>query len=185
MSSLSNPGLLSTIRGASSEIQSACRLPETYDLTLASDRLAFLKMTAPPRVVEEDDYVDSEDEDAFAAAADAAANQSDAMWIIKPSAMNRGRGIKVVKNIEPLRRELSGDVDDFSEDSGIDSWRGADMDVLIQRYVKNPLLVNGRRKFDVRAYCLVSRCDDGNLIAYFHEGYARVGLVDYDGDEGQ
>ena len=87
-------------------------------------------MTAPPRVVEEDDYVDSEDEDAFAAAADAAANQSDAMWIIKPSAMNRGRGIKVVKNIE-RRRELSGDVDDFSEGSGIDSWRGADMDVLI------------------------------------------------------
>ena len=54
------------------------------------------------------------------------------------------------------------------------------MDVLVQRYLTHPLLVHGKRKFDVRAYCLVSRCDDGNLIAYFHEGYARVGLVDYD-----
>jgi hypothetical protein len=139
-------------------------------------------VTEPPPIIDDDDYVDSEDEDAFAAAA--AQEHKETMWIIKPAAMNRGRGIKVVKNIAPLRAELRGDADDcFDGDAhamGIDAWRGAKMDVLVQRYLTHPLLVHGKRKFDVRAYCLVSRCDDGNLIAYFHEGYARVGLVDYD-----
>lgn len=180
-------GLLSTLRGASSSIQLAARLPETYDLSIASDRLKFLAVTKPPPTVEDDDYVDSEDEDAFAAAAAAAEEHKETMWIIKPAAMNRGRGIKVVKDIAPLRAELRGDSDDcFDSDDcaiGIDAWRGAKMDVLVQRYLTKPLLVRGTRKFDVRAYCLVSRCDEGNVIAYFHEGYARVGLVDYDASD--
>ncbi len=175
-------GLLNVLRDVEDDaVRAAARFPETYDLSIASDRLKFLAATRPPPTPEdEDDYVDSDDEVAVA-------EHAAAMWIVKPAAMNRGRGIKVLRDVGPLRRELLGgaDVDgDGSDSMGIDTWRGGNKcDALAQRYIARPLLVRGTRKFDVRAYCLVSRCDAGNLRAFFHEGYARVGLVDYDCDD--
>eukprot|EP00949_MAST-11_sp_MAST-11-sp1_P003145 g3145.t1 len=150
-------GLLSTLRDASQDIQSAARFPETYDLSVVSDRLQFL----------------------------AATQASSMMWIIKPAAMNRGRGIRVVKNADSLRKKLLGSGSSQDDDCGIDEWRGggSSMDVLVQRYLSSPLLVHGKRKFDIRAYCLVSRCDAENLVAYYHEGYARVALMNYDSSD--
>ena len=102
------------------------------------------------------------------------------MWILKPASMNRGRGIKVIRDVGPLRQRLSGGSgDDGDHAMGIDSWKGNSMDMLAQRYLHAPMLVHGTRKFDIRAYCLVSQCDEDNLVAYYHQGYARVSLVDY------
>jgi len=48
---------------------------------------------------------------------------------------------------------------------------------IIQTYVHNPLLLNGH-KFDFRVYLLVASTDP--LIAYYHDGFLRVTLADYD-----
>lgn len=50
--------------------------------------------------------------------------------------------------------------------------------LLAQTYLKNPLLVNGDRKIDFRGYLLVSSVTP--LIAYYHEGLARVSIHKYD-----
>ena len=52
------------------------------------------------------------------------------MWIIKPAAGARGKGIYV-----------TDDVDDINEDSSN----------VVSRYITNPLLINGF-KFDLRIY---------------------------------
>ena len=162
-------GLLHCLREASDEIKQCARLPETYDLSIASDRLHFLKVTE-----NHDEYMDSDEEDA---------STPGTMWILKPSSMNRGRGIKVINDVTDLRRDLMGGKHneyDGDNDMGIDDWKGKSMDMLAQRYLSTPLLVHGTRKFDLRAYCLISKCDNNNLIAYYHHGYTRVSLVDYE-----
>jgi hypothetical protein len=50
--------------------------------------------------------------------------------------------------------------------------------MLAQTYLANPLLVNGDKKIDFRAYLLVASVNP--LIAYYHEGLARVSLYKYD-----
>ena len=173
-------GLLNTLRDATrldATIGTHASFPETYDLSIASDRLSFLKLTES-----NDDYVDSDQEGQEGEeGTHSSSSNDDDMWILKPSAMNRGRGIQVVRDVGPLRRTLLGGSgeEDGDHAMGIDCWKGRSMDMLAQRYLKAPMLVNGTRKFDIRAYCLVSQCDDTNVVAYYHEGYARVSLVDY------
>jgi len=48
---------------------------------------------------------------------------------------------------------------------------------IIQSYIHNPLLLNGH-KFDFRVYLLVASTDP--LIAYYHDGFLRVTLANYD-----
>lgn len=48
---------------------------------------------------------------------------------------------------------------------------------LIQNYIHNPLLLNGH-KFDFRIYMLIASTNP--LIAYYHDGFLRVTLANYD-----
>jgi len=48
---------------------------------------------------------------------------------------------------------------------------------IVQAFIHNPLLLNGR-KSDVRLYMLVASTNP--LIVYYHDGYFRVSLTDYD-----
>ena len=48
---------------------------------------------------------------------------------------------------------------------------------ILQTYVHNPLLLNGR-KFDFRMYMLVASVNP--TMVYYHDGYLRVSLADYD-----
>jgi len=50
--------------------------------------------------------------------------------------------------------------------------------LLAQTYLGNPLLVNGRKKLDFRAFLLVASMDP--LIAYYHDGVMRVSFHDFD-----
>jgi len=49
--------------------------------------------------------------------------------------------------------------------------------ILIQQLIHNPLLLEGR-KFDFRVYMLVASTNP--MIAYFHDGYLRISLSEYD-----
>lgn len=49
--------------------------------------------------------------------------------------------------------------------------------VIIQRYIHNPLLVLGH-KFDFRIYMMIASTNP--LIVYYHDGFLRVSLFEYD-----
>ncbi|KAH0577723.1 Tubulin tyrosine ligase [Spironucleus salmonicida] len=78
-------------------------------------------------------------------------------FIYKPVNANRGEGIKLVR---------SGDRIDFTKD------------VVVQHYMKNPLLVNSR-KFDLRIYVLITSIDP--LVIYvYKKGLARFASKTYE-----
>uniref|UniRef100_A0A1A8FJ60 Tubulin--tyrosine ligase-like protein 5 n=2 Tax=Nothobranchius korthausae TaxID=1143690 RepID=A0A1A8FJ60_9TELE len=78
-------------------------------------------------------------------------------WIIKPVASSRGRGIYLVSNPSQI---------------------SMDENILVSRYVNNPLLID-EFKFDVRLYVLVTSYDPV-LIYVYEEGLARFATVKYD-----
>ena len=78
------------------------------------------------------------------------------MWIIKPNAGSKGRGIYII--------------DDISEVPIKDSC-------IISRYIENPLLINGL-KFDIRLYVLVTSWDPLRVYIY-KEGLARLATEPY------
>ncbi|KAF4657551.1 hypothetical protein FOZ61_006184 [Perkinsus olseni] len=84
-------------------------------------------------------------------------------WIVKPASLNRGMGIKILdrkSSLEYLRRPPQGR-----------SPKG-----VIQRYLSEPLLLDGR-KCDLRMYLLITRTEP--LKAYFARGYVRRTLAKY------
>lgn len=100
----------------------------------------------------------------FAAAWDAArARQPDALWIWKPVSQSCGRGIKVFS---------SSSKEDLRE---LGRKRG-----IIQKYVANPLLIDGF-KFDLRIYVVVLSYDP--LKVYINEeGLVRLATEKYSSD---
>jgi len=136
-------------------------------------------------------------------AAIAAAEASpDAVWILKPSRGNGGKGIQIVRGAAVLKQWLfpeavqhtkaetnednaQADATDTSTTlpdaadahqhralAGGEGW-------VVQRYLERPLLLKGR-KFDLRAYCLIARTNPH--IWLFHPGYCKVSLENYSED---
>ncbi|XP_077319759.1 tubulin polyglutamylase TTLL5 isoform X2 [Lithobates pipiens] len=78
-------------------------------------------------------------------------------WIVKPVASSRGRGVYLVNSPSQISLEDN---------------------ILVSRYVSNPLLIDGF-KFDVRLYVLITSYDP--LIIYlYEEGLTRFATVRYD-----
>ena len=77
-------------------------------------------------------------------------------WIMKPAAKSRGRGIQVVNDISQVT---------YGEP------------MVMQRYIKNPLLLNGY-KFDLRIYVLVTSVNPLEIFIY-KEGFGRFSTVPY------
>ncbi|KAL8601732.1 hypothetical protein ACOMHN_033908 [Nucella lapillus] len=55
-----------------------------------------------------------------------------------------------------------------------------DRHAFADRYISNPLLLEGR-KFDIRAYMLVASTVP--FLVLFHQGYIRLSCLKYDGDD--
>eukprot|EP00826_Nyctotherus_ovalis_P008511 TRINITY_DN12208_c0_g1_i24.p1 TRINITY_DN12208_c0_g1~~TRINITY_DN12208_c0_g1_i24.p1 ORF type:complete len:607 (-),score=118.33 TRINITY_DN12208_c0_g1_i24:117-1937(-) len=72
-------------------------------------------------------------------------------YIVKPEGMSQGRGIFLTRNWTDIQ---------------------ADAHCIVQRYIKNPLLIDGL-KFDLRIYILVYGCDPYRIYMY-KEGLARL-----------
>jgi len=78
------------------------------------------------------------------------------IWIVKPSAKSRGRGIHLINNVTQVQYDSS---------------------VVVQRYIKNPLLVRGY-KFDLRIYVLLTSIKPLEIFLY-KEGFARFSTKTY------
>lgn len=114
-----------------------------------------------------------EQEDFFAQQEGVSKNQSQ-MWICKPTGMNQGRGIFLLKSPEDvaaLRHKLQD-----SQGSRKTHQRQPQARI-VQKYIQNPLLLKGR-KFDVRSYLLIA-CTTPYMV-FFRHGYVRLTCDLYD-----
>jgi hypothetical protein len=90
------------------------------------------------------------------------------LWLVKPTSANRGIGIEVFSTISQIK--------DFLDSKA----RGAAMGIkpiwVLQKYIENPLLYNGR-KFDLRVW--VVALDNGDVYMYA-PGYVRTSSEGFD-----
>lgn len=85
------------------------------------------------------------------------------IWVLKPAGKSRGRGIQLSGRLEKIQEVALG--------------RGAEARWIAQKYIENPLIVNGK-KFDIRQWVLVTRWSP--LAAWFYEDcYLRFSFADY------
>ena len=85
-----------------------------------------------------------------------AINGSQNIWIIKPSGLSRGRGIKLYASLAEINHHLH--TKDFS--------------FIIQKYMENPMLYH-KKKYDIRQWVLVT---DWNplTVLFFNKCYIRI-----------
>ncbi|ELT95483.1 hypothetical protein CAPTEDRAFT_220981 [Capitella teleta] len=116
--------------------------PETYRIDDPQDRRAFLDTHKPGEI-----------------------------WICKPTGMNQGKGIYLIRDIEAFQRHL-----EERDERSKRTKRPPAMERIVQRYIADPLLLEGR-KFDIRAFMLIANTSP--YLVLFHQGYARLCLHQY------
>jgi tubulin monoglycylase TTLL3/8 len=86
------------------------------------------------------------------------------MWIVKPAAKSRGRGIQTFNDLPKLLRY-------------VDAGQGGSAHWVAQKYMENPAFIAGR-KFDIRQWVVVT--DWNPLTVYFYgEFYVRISVDRY------
>ena len=93
------------------------------------------------------------------------------MWLIKPAAANRGIGIEIFSKISEVKQFLR------EKERWKEHW-------IIQKYIERPLLLE-KRKFDIRAWMLLTTAKDGTkaVEAYIYdEWYVRLSSEEYQTD---
>lgn len=83
-------------------------------------------------------------------------------WLVKPSCMNRGKGIEIFHNKEDILKFLS-------TRPVMSKW-------VVQKYIERPLLYKGR-KFDLRVWAFVNHM---NEVFFYKKGYVRLSSESYD-----
>ncbi|XP_003385337.1 PREDICTED: protein polyglycylase TTLL10-like [Amphimedon queenslandica] len=95
----------------------------------------------------------------------------DELWICKPTGANQGKGIFLVKSLQQVKDKLAFD------EAHCPVTRHPTQRI-IQRYIHNPLLIEGR-KFDIRVYMLLI-AGEKSIFAFYREGYIRLSCLPYD-----
>ncbi|XP_017564607.1 protein polyglycylase TTLL10 [Pygocentrus nattereri] len=99
------------------------------------------------------------------------------MWICKPTGLNQGRGIFLLRNLEDIigfRAKIENKADGLANRKFPFRMPQAQ---ITQRYIQNPLLLKGK-KFDVRSYFLIA-CTTPYMV-FFRHGYVRLTCDLYD-----
>ncbi|KAJ8016654.1 hypothetical protein DPEC_G00009490 [Dallia pectoralis] len=118
-----------------------------------------------------------EEREAFFAQQEGIRDMDMSMWICKPTGLNQGRGIFLLRS--------QNDISAFRLKLQNPSERQFDRKLpfclpqarVIQQYIKNPLLLKGR-KFDIRSYLLIA-CTSPYMV-FFRHGYVRLTCDLYD-----
>jgi hypothetical protein len=79
------------------------------------------------------------------------------IWLIKPAALNQGRGIEIFNN------DLEGMIKFIESKPAYTYW-------VIQKYIERPLLYK-QRKFDIRVWALIT---SKSQLYYYTKGYLRT-----------
>lgn len=91
------------------------------------------------------------------------------LWIVKPAAKSRGRGIRTFRDIDQLLHYVELDK------------KGAGAQWCAQKYIENPLIV-AKRKFDIRQWVVVT-CWDPLTVYFYNDCYVRFSSADYSDDD--
>jgi hypothetical protein len=84
------------------------------------------------------------------------------MWIVKPTGVSRGSGITITNDMAKISQLRYGKI--------------------VQKYIENPLLLECKRKFDIRQWVLVTKFQP--LTAYaFKNCYGRFSSTKYTNDK--
>nr|XP_046252153.1 protein polyglycylase TTLL10 isoform X2 [Scatophagus argus] len=115
--------------------------------------------------------------EAFFAQQEAVSNNENQMWICKPTGLNQGRGIFLLKSqddVVAFRLKLQ-----HMEDSQArrKMHHRQPQARIVQHYIQSPLLLKGK-KFDVRSYLLIA-CTAPYMV-FFSHGYVRLTCDLYD-----
>ncbi|KAK9515657.1 hypothetical protein VZT92_026284 [Zoarces viviparus] len=118
-----------------------------------------------------------EEREAFFAQQEGVSNNESHMWICKPTGLNQGRGIFLMKSQEDLAAfRLKLQQTDDSQANGKMLHRQPQARI-VQHYIERPLLLKGK-KFDVRSYLLIA-CTAPYTV-FFRHGYVRLTCDLYD-----
>ncbi|XP_072553536.1 uncharacterized protein ttll10 [Salminus brasiliensis] len=98
------------------------------------------------------------------------------MWICKPTGLNQGRGIFLLRTLEDITAFRDRMEKKNILMNGKSPFRMPQAQIA-QRYIQNPLLLKGK-KFDVRSYLLIA-CTTPYVV-FFRHGYVRLTCDLYD-----
>lgn len=97
----------------------------------------------------------------------------DDLWILKPAALSRGEGIKIMWNFEKLKKS-------FREGGKLAKELVRER-YIAQRYIQNPLLLDGR-KSEIRVYWLVASLRP-LMVLMFQDGTSRLNTMPFKLDD--
>lgn len=101
------------------------------------------------------------------------AESKDNLWILKRCSESEGRGIHILWQFDRLR--------EFCERAAQDETKTKYALYIIQRYIKNPLLLEGR-KSEIRIYWLIASLDP-LLVLLYREGTVRLNTLPFKLDD--
>ncbi|XP_067447666.1 protein polyglycylase TTLL10 isoform X2 [Thunnus thynnus] len=115
--------------------------------------------------------------EAFFAQQEGVSNNESHMWICKPTGLNQGRGIFLLKSQEDVAAFRLKLQDREDSQANRKAHHRQPQARIVQHYIQSPLLLKGK-KFDVRSYLLIA-CTAPYMI-FFRHGYVRLTCDLYD-----
>ncbi|XP_074655111.1 uncharacterized protein LOC141908801 [Tubulanus polymorphus] len=142
--------VMSTLKKSRARLKFTDIFPETYNIDDKNERERFLET-----------YNDGE------------------IWICKPTGLNQGKGIYLFRNLDEIKKTIQ-ERDERSENQPGRKLTIRRMPRIVQRYINDPLLVEGK-KFDIRAYMMIPSTSP--FMLYYHGGYLRLSIHKYNKDD--